>query len=506
MIELLLAHGTVIPMDPKRSILEHGAVAVDQSRIVAVGPSAQLEQRYPAQRTLNCQGRVVIPGLIDAHGHGGHSLIKTIGSDTGSVWMKIATPTYFHYTTDDFWYVDGLVSALERLRAGVTCGVSVIASQPRSDDPIFACNHARAYSEVGTREIVAVGPCAPPWPHKFSRWVGGQRVERDVPFEEALAGAEAAIEAWNHGASDRIRVFITPFTIVPSLNSSETTPPDIAVRLQPHDKLQSRRIRDIAAKYKTRIHSDAFGGMVRLAAQDEYGLLGPDVHLQHCRGISNEEVGILARTDTRVGHSMSYGQIRGRCPAPELIEAGATVAITTDGTSPYVSFDMFQAMRKAQLFHQLMLRDPFTLPVGKLLEMATIDAARAVGWEDELGSLEPGKKADITIVNMRQPHLVPNLMPVHRLVYEAVGGDVETVIVDGNLVMENRRVLTVDEAAILDMAEAETRATIERAGLESHLTGPCWGQARRTFEREVELPIWPGEFPNKLVLDTAVSG
>ena len=207
-----------------------------------------------------------------------------------------------------------------------------------------------------------------------------------------------------------------------------------ASALQPSDREQARRVRAIASKYATRIHSDAFGGMIKLASQDEYGLLGPDVHLQHCHGLSMEEVQIVAETDTRIGHSP--GPSAFRCPVPELMQAGATVAVTTDGTSPRQSFDLFQAMRKAQLLQQVHFRDRAYLPPGKLLEMVTIDAARALGWEDEIGSLEAGKKADIIVINMRQPHLMPNFMPVHRLVYEAVGNDVETVIVDGRVVME----------------------------------------------------------------------
>ena len=126
--------------------------------------------------------------------------------------MRIVTPTYFHFTTPDYWYADGLVSALERLRFGVTCGVSVMGSMPRSDDPRIGNNHAKAYSEVGVREVVCVGPCAPPWPHPVSVWDSGSRERRMVSFDEALAGAEAVIETWNHGADDRIRVFVTPFT------------------------------------------------------------------------------------------------------------------------------------------------------------------------------------------------------------------------------------------------------------------------------------------------------
>src|SRR3954454_14422943 len=137
MIDLLLTGGTVVTMDGSRRILKNGAVAIDKCRIVAVSSAEEIGQTYEATKTIDCRGKAILPGLIDAHGHGGHSLIKTLGSDTPTFWMRIVTPTYFHFTTPEFWYVDGQLSALERVRAGVTCGVSVIASQPRSDDPTF---------------------------------------------------------------------------------------------------------------------------------------------------------------------------------------------------------------------------------------------------------------------------------------------------------------------------------------------------------------------------------
>ncbi|MCC6630210.1 MAG: amidohydrolase family protein [Chloroflexi bacterium] len=484
MTDLLLTHATIVTMDPARTILDDGAVAIAGNRIEAVGPTDAIVAGRTAARTLDCRGRVIIPGLIDAHGHGGHSLLKTLGCDTPALWMRIVTPTYFHFTTPQFWYVDGLVSALERLRAGVTTGVSVIGSQPRSDDPAFGINHARAYGEVGLREVVCVGPCHTPWPHPVSRWDSGRRERRNVTLDEALAGAEAVIEACHHAQDDRIRAFITPFTIVPSVDPSNPSTPDIATALTPHDRLQARRVREIAAKWRTRIHSDAFAGMVRMAAQDhEHALLGPDVHLQHCIDLATDEVATLAATGTHVSHAPG-----GLCPVPAMLQAGITVAVTTDGTAPRRSFDLLQAARGVQFAHQVRERDRYLLPPGKLLEMITIDAARVLGWDDDLGSLEPGKKADLAILNFRQPHLAPNWMVVHRLIYEAVGHDVETVIVDGRVVMEDRRVLTVDEPAALDMADDEARAIVARAGLEPHLTSPGWGKVRLTFDAPVPLP------------------
>lgn len=484
--DLLLTNATIVTMDGARNIIDDGAVAILGDRIADISTTADLVIRGAA-RVIDCRGRAIIPGLIDIHGHAGHSLFKTVACDTPSLWMRVVMPAYFHYTNQDFWYADGLLAASERLRAGVTCGASILGAAPRSDDPVFGLNHTRGYSEVGVREILCVGPSGLPWPNPVTRWRDGVPERHMVSFEEMLAGAEAIIESCNGAAQGRIRAFLTPFTIVPSIDPSNPTPPDRATLLTADDRLQARRIREVAAKWGVRIHSDAFGGMVRMAVQDrENAILGPDVHLQHCWGLSLDEVEILAETGTHVSHSPG-----GQAPVLAMLSRGVNVAIATDGTAPRRTFDLIQAARQVQFAHQLQNNDRYLLPPGRLLEMITIDAARAVGLDQEIGSIEIGKKADLAVVNLRQPHLVPNWMVVHRLMYQAVGHDVETVIVDGRVIMEDHRILTIDVDDALDFAETEARALIERAGISSHLTGPGWGQARRSFDRPVELPVPP---------------
>ena len=481
MIDLLLVNGTIITMNAKRNVIYGGAVAVHNGKILDVGLNANLINKYEAQQTIDCSNHCVLPGLIDVHGHGGHSMFKTIAMDNAEQWMPIMTNTYNHFVTDDFWYYEGKISALERLKSGITTGVSVIGSTPRSDDPIFALNHAKAYNEVGVRNVVCTGPANPEWPKLYSRWINGKRVTKEVEYVDVLKGAEAVIEALHHANSDRTRAFITPFVIVTSIEGSGPTPPSRLHQLTDHDRYQARKIREIAKKYDTRIHSDAFGGMIHMAIQDkDYALLGPDVHLQHCRGISFDEVKILADTGTNISTSPSVAQISARTPIVELIELGATVAISTDGTSPSTSFDLFQVMRKTQLIQQAAMRDEYYLPPGKLLEMITIDAAKCIGWDDELGSIEIGKKADLITVNMKQAHLTPETMHIHRLVYQAVGSDVNHVIVDGKVLMTERKVTTVDENLIIEEANSEALETIERAGMEKYMapTKYFWGSTR----------------------------
>jgi cytosine/adenosine deaminase-related metal-dependent hydrolase len=485
----LLLHGTIVAVDGERRIIEDGALATEGDRIVDVGAAHEVAPRHAGKRVVDCRGKLIIPGLIDAHGHAGHALIRSIAADTNSKWMSIVTPTYYHYVTREFWYADGLVSGLERLRAGVTTAASIITSMPRSDDPAFAINHARAYAELGLREIICVGPAGLPWPRAVTRWESGRPERRDVSFEAMIDGTEAVIEAVNHSAGGRIKVFVTPFTIVPSVEPSNASTPDSAVNLTEDDRMQARRIREIARKWGVRIHSDAFAGQIRMAFQDkENAILGPDVHLQHCWGISHAEIDILAETGTCVTHAPP-----GRStPILEMMAKGVPVAITSDGAAPSRHFDMFQIARIAQSTqHLLHNHDRYHLPPGKVFEMITIDAARAIGMDHEIGSLEVGKKADVVIVDMRKPHLTPNWMPVHRLVHQVLGSDVDTVFVDGKLLMEAGNVLTASMEDALALGEREARALVARAGLRAHMHDPGWGQLYRTFREPVVPPVPP---------------
>lgn len=488
MTATVFRHATVIPIDPLRRIIEDGAVRVVGDRIDQVGPDAEVVTQ-PGDRSIDCRGKLIIPGLIDAHGHAGHCLIRSLASDVTPQWMKIVTPIYYHYTTRDFWYADGLVSGLERLRAGVTTGVSIISSMPRSDDPAFAVNHACAYAEIGLREIICTGPAGLPWPREVTRWETGTPARRSISFAEMMEGAEAAIQTLDGSHEGRIRVYLTPFTIVPSIDPSNISTPDQAVALTADDRMHARAVRDLARKYGIRLHSDAFAGHIRLAHQDkENALLGPDIHLQHCWGISPAEIDILAETGTPVTHAPP-----GRStPVIEMMARGITLAITTDGTAPSRFFDLLQTARLFQsVQHVLRNHDRFFFPPGKVLEMITIDAARVLGLDHEIGSLEPGKKADLLVLDMDQPHLTPDWMPVHRLIHQATGADVELVMVDGRILMEDRKVKTVDQQSSLAEGRREAKALLERAGAQVWQHDPGWGQLYRNFDAPVPLPRLP---------------
>lgn len=245
------------------------------------------------------------------------------------------------------------------------------------------------------------------------------------------------------------------------------------------DIKQNREMRRIAREYGTRIHTDAFGGGVWLASRDrENALLGPDVLLQHCIGLSKDECKILADTGTHVGSSPG-----GSADVHTMMMLGVNVCVTTDGPKFDGGFDLFQAMRAFQAKHRSMDGDGNYLPAEKMLEMVTVDAAKALGWDDDIGALEAGKKADIITVNLLNTRLMPDFNLVQRLVGNAQGSDVDNVFVDGVQLMDRGTVTDVDETAILLEGHREAERTIKRARLDkfAHPTQQFWGEYKQYY-------------------------
>ena len=176
----------------------------------------------------------------------------------------------------------------------------------------------------------------------------------------------------------------------------------------------------------------------------------------------------------------AIASVRGYCPVPALLDRGVLVMLGSDGTAPDRSTDMFRHMFQCMRLHQRQHRDERLMPPGKLLEMVTIDAARALHMDDRIGSLEPGKRADVITLDLRKPHLAPANMPIWRVVCFAGGQDVDTVVVDGRILMRGREVPHVDVAEVLARADAETGLMLDRTGFRPMLEEPAslWGQSR----------------------------
>ncbi|NIA67841.1 amidohydrolase family protein [Pelagibius litoralis] len=470
MADLIVFGGTVIPMDPARRIIEDGAVAIAGDRVVAVGSTAEVLAAHPAPRKIDAARKLVLPGLIDVHAHAGHGLIKSMGANRPGAWEELCGEVYTTASTPAFWRAEAELAALERLRFGVTTGVSLLGGGDtvmRSDDPAHAAAHCEGVLAVGIRAVLAIGPTRPPHPRLYADWNGDERYDKQIDFETQLATSARVVADWHGSHEGRIAIaLLTP--VLRDEHVGELGPALLGEAME-----QTRRVRRLSRDTGTVFTQDGHwrGSVVRA---QEMGILGPDALLSHAIDLSETEIALCAETDTRIAHNPSaIASVMGRCPVTELMAAGVTVALGSDATAPDRSADMFRHMQQCMHYHRTHFRDPDILPPGQVLAMATIDAARALGMESEIGSLEPGKKADLILLDLARPHLYPLNMPAYRAVCFANGNDVHSVVVNGEVVLENRRAAKVDETAVLEAAQLECERMIARTGAHDLLGMPA---------------------------------
>jgi cytosine/adenosine deaminase-related metal-dependent hydrolase len=481
MADLIVTDTIIVTIDPQRRVLHDAAIAIDGDRIAAIGPSDEIVARYPEAKKIDGRGKVVLPGLVDVHAHAGHGLIKTLASGDSDAWFKACGIAYTVASTPEFWHAEAQLAALERVRFGVTTGVSLLGggdSIMRTDEAIYGDAHCDGVVEVGTRSVVAVGTTRPPHPLTYARWTGETSEEYPVSFDTQLATSLDLIER-RHGSEGR-RI---NFALLTPVLRSEHVDSLGAVTLEEARK-QAQTVSAKAREHGLVFTQDGHrNGSVAYA--HEMGILGPEALLSHSTDLTDEEIAICADTGTKIAHNPSaIASVYGRCPAPELMDAGVCVAIGSDATAPDRSGDMFRHMQQLMHYHGRHFRDPNVIPPGKALEMCTIEGAKALGMQDDIGSLEVGKKADMILIDMRRPHLYPANMHVSHLVNFANGNDVDTVICDGRILMEGRAVLTVDQDKVLDAAQVETEKMLSRGKLTHLLDLPdtFWGATRLAAE------------------------
>ncbi len=469
-MDLLITGGTVITMDEGRRVIPDGAVAISGDSIVAVGSAAELPR--DAAQVIDARGMAVLPGLIDGHAHAGHGLVKTLGGGNSAAWGEACRVIYTLASPPSFWRAEARLAALERLMFGVTTGLSLLGggdSVMRADTPAHGAAHCEGVAEVGIRGIMAVGPTRPPFPRPYADAEGR---ERPVHFEQQLETIGQLIETWHGADSGRLAVS----TLMPVYRDSVHDPALVA-----EIERQGRVVQDLGRRHGTLFHQDGHrSGSIAMAGR-MFGLLGPDALMSHSTDLTEADIDACVESGTRIVHNPSaIASVRGYCPVPTLLDRGVLVMLGSDGTAPDRSTDMFRHMFQCMRLHQREHRDERLMPPGKLLEMVTIDAARALHMEDRVGSLEPGKRADVITVDLRKPHLAPANMPVWRVVCFANGQDVDSVVVDGRVLMRGRRVPHLDLAEVLAAAEAETRAMLDRTGFAGLLAEPptLWGRAR----------------------------
>jgi 5-methylthioadenosine/S-adenosylhomocysteine deaminase len=455
---ILIKNGILIPMDPARRIIEGGAVAIEGDKIVETGKTEELVKKHQSDIVIDAARMVIMPGLMDGHAHAGHSLLRTLGMHNDT-WYKACEDIYATGSATDYWEADSALLNLERLKFGTTCGISFLGggdSIMRVDDPKYARAHCDAAEKIGVRTFMAVGPRRPPYPSRYSDWSGESRRDLMVDYEEQIAVTEKIIEENHNRASGKVKIAVmhpTPHPEVKPILGQELA--DL--------KERAKTVRDLSRKYDLMFTMDGHSRGTVKFCHEELGFTGPEAVFSHSTELTAEEIQICKETGTNIAHNPSaVASIMGRCPVPELIDAGVTVVMGSDAGAPDRSFDMFRHMFQCMRYHRRHYRDAAVLPPGKILEMTTIDGAKAFRMEDQIGSLEPGKKADLILVDLNKPHFYPLNMYVDKVTYFANGNDVDTVIVDGEILMRAREVKTVNEQEVLDKAQEQIEAALGR--------------------------------------------
>jgi cytosine/adenosine deaminase-related metal-dependent hydrolase len=477
-VDLLLTGGCVLTMDDRHRIFDPGAVAVAAGQIVAVGPEAELTHQFRAAERVDVSGHAVLPGLVDTYSHAGHGLIKAI------YHPRLGWPgnrVYFHGSTPEWWEAEAELTALERLRFGVTTGHTVLGATPaRADDPAYADAHVAGVLRVGIRDMVSLGPPDPyidhlPRPWTATDWRSGRAVERPFTHERCLDVAEDVAHRWHRAHGGRIFVSLHPPYLFGRQAAHQRFQFGYAPEHVPVVLERAEEMRAAADRLGVIILTHVFKGSVEWGARQFgerfWSVLGRDVLLAHANGLSDAEVDLVARSGCAVVCAPSTGENvwYGVCPVQALLRLGVRVAISTDGNAPRFSMDLWKDIYRA-LFLQFMHHgDMGAIPAGRALRMVTIEAARCIGLDHLIGSLEPGKQADLIAVDLRQPHLTPRMAIPNLLAYYVEGHDVSTVIVGGRILMRDRRVLTVDPETVVARGQAEAEAAFRRVSVDAFM-------------------------------------
>ena len=437
-ITLIVSGGTVVTQDASHRTLAPGAVAIDGDQIVDVDTPSAIAARYTAAQTIDATGQIVLPGLINTHGHAPMVLYRGLADDLALMeWLqKYIFPAEAKTVSPEFVRVGTRLAALEMIGSGTT----TFADMYYFEDEIARTTKAAGLRGVLGQSIIQF-PVA----------------DAKTPAE-GLARAERFLQAFAHDP-----------LIVPAVA------PHAAYTLSP-ETLQATAA--LARKYDAPvlIHLAETEDEIRqirterqatpAAYLESLGFWGPRTLAAHGVWVTDADIEILARRGVSVSHNPESNMklASGAAPVGKYAAAGVPLGLGTDGAASNNDLDMFEAMRQASFLAKLTTKDPTAVPARMALDMATMGGAKALGLADRIGSLERGKRADLITVSLRAARQAPMYDAVSHLVYVTRGDDVQNTIVNGKVLMRDRRVLTLDRAAVI--ADATRVARQVRAAVQ----------------------------------------
>jgi 5-methylthioadenosine/S-adenosylhomocysteine deaminase len=422
--DLLVSGGTVLTFNDGKEILEKGVVAVAGDGIVAVGNSSDLVKEIEAKEELDASGCLIMPGLINLHTHAAMTCFRGLADDLPhQEWLhEHIFPAEAHHVSEETVYWGTMLAIVEMIKSGTTTFC---------DGYFFEDGAARAVAASGIRAILGQGVVDFPAPG-----VPDPRIN--------LKAAEAFVFRWQ-GKSPLLIPSIfchSPYTCSPeTLTRTKEVCRQHGILFQIHLAETMNEVEEIQKLY----------GRRPVEHLETLGLLDAETLCHHAVWVTGEEIELLAQNGVGISHNPESNMklASGVAPLPTMLASGINVGLGTDGCASNNNLDMFQEMDTAAKLHKVHWGDPTLCSAVQVAAMASSEGASALGMRGVLGSLEPGKKADLIVIDLNQPHLTPMYDPCSHLVYAARGADVRDVIIDGTIVMRERQLLEVDEQKVM---------------------------------------------------------
>ncbi len=447
-VTILIENGAVLPMAEPFQVLDPGYVAISGDRLVAVGAGQPpAEMRAQASRIVDATNMAVLPGLVNAHTHLFQTFIRGLADDkTLLPWLRAAIWPVGQAMMAEEAYLAGMLGLVENIRSGAT---AVIDNQYLHADGLTDDAFCRAARDVGCRYLIARG-----WADRNYHPVFQETAE------QVISAMTALYEAWHNAADGRVRVEFGPLIPWGCSESTMQRTVELARTWGVGTHIHTAETRE-----EVQQSVDATG-LRHVHWLDRLGVLGPDVQLVHSVWLDDSEIERVAETGTVAVHCPISNMYlaSGIAPVTKMLKRGITVALATDGPGSNNSQDMLEVLKFAACLQKVGTLDATALLPADALKMACAGGARAFG-QDDLGRLEVGLKADVVLVDLDSPRMQPILSVPSALVYNANGGDVDTVIVDGRLLMQGKQVVCVDEPALLEECRQAARRLLKRAGV-----------------------------------------
>jgi 5-methylthioadenosine/S-adenosylhomocysteine deaminase len=419
--DLLLTNGWVLTMDARRRAFNQGFVAIDGPRIAAVGPMAEAGA-WTADRTLDAAGGIILPGLVNTHTHAAMTCFRGMADDLPLMdWLQDHIFPAEAQLDHDKVKSGTLLACAEMILSGTTCFCDMY---------LFEDAVAEAAHQAGLRAVVGEVLYDFPSPNYG-------------PPEAGLAYTERLIDKWRDHPLITIAVEPhSPYLCAPDLlRRSGAIARRNGIPLVIHLAETRSEVETIQERY----------GATPVRHLANLDLLSPGLLACHGVVLTEEDMDLLQAHDVKIAHNAESNMklASGIAPVPQLLKRGICVGLGTDGCASNNNLDLMSEMDTVAKLHKVNTLDPTVLDAETVLAMATIEGARALGLADRIGSLEPGKEADVIVIDTRQPHLTPLYHPASHLVYAARGGDVSTTIIRGQVVMENRSLRTLDRERVM---------------------------------------------------------